>query len=251
MQTSRVRLGWIVAACLALGIIQPAYSIDATADRGDGIALTRVTQTLAAGGNVVIAAFGSSSTEGSGASSPKASYPSRLQVLLDKASPKSHRFVVLNRGVGGEDADDMILRLPKVIAEHPDLIIWQTGSNDPLRHVPLDRFVSETVSGIEMIRAAGIDVMLMDPQLSPQLDGHPVTMQFRTAIHDIGTKMKVPVIYRYDLMRSWLAQKLMTVKEMISPDGLHMADRGYAKLAEVISADILRRTGVKVLTTQK
>ena len=149
-----------------------------------------------------------------------------------------------------KDADDMIVRLPKVIAEHPDLIIWQTGSNDPLRDVPLDRFVQETVEGIEMIRSAGIDVMLMDPQLSPQLDGKPATVQFRTAIHDIGSKMKVPVIHRYDLMRSWLAQKLMTVKQMISPDGLHMADRGYAKLAEVIAEDILRRTGMKVLTTQ-
>lgn len=245
------RLGRIVAVCLMLAAAQSAHAIEPVADRGDGIALARVTQTLAAGRNVVIAAFGSSSTEGSGASSPKASYPSRLQALLDAASPKSHRFIVLNRGIGGEDADDMIRRLPKVIAEHPDLIIWQTGSNDPLRDVPLDRFVAETVAGIEMIRAAGIDVMLMGPQLSPQLDGRKITQQFREAIRDIGARMKTPVVHRHDLMQTWLADNIMTVKEMISPDGLHMADRGYAKLAEVISADILRRTGAKVLTTQR
>ena len=59
----------------------------------------------------------------------------------------------------------MARRLPAVIAEHPDLIIWQTGSNDPLRDVPLDRFVQETIAGVQAIRAAHIDVMLMGPQL--------------------------------------------------------------------------------------
>ena len=30
------------------------------------------------------------------------------------------------------------------LAPRPDLVIWQTGSNDPLRGVPLDRFKDET-----------------------------------------------------------------------------------------------------------
>lgn len=203
--------------------------------------LTHVMERLAAHQPVRIIAFGSSSTEGFGASSPANSYPSKLQVALAAAWP-ARQVVVLNRGIGGEDADDMARRLPTVIAEHPDLIIWQTGTNDPLRDLPLDRFVRETTAGVEEIRAARIDVMLLEPQLCRQLEGKPISLEYRDALRTIGVEMDVPVIRRYDLMRSWLADGELTPAQMLSPDGLHMADGGYAKLAEAIALDVLQRT---------
>jgi acyl-CoA thioesterase-1 len=204
--------------------------------------LLHVIDRLAARQPVRILAFGSSSTEGVGASSPAATYPSRLQDALATAWSPRHPVVVLNRGVGGEDADDMARRLPTVIAERPDLIIWQTGSNDPLRGVPLDRFEQETTAGIELIRAAHIDVMLLEPQLCRELDNKPVSVEYRDALRAIGDAMDVTVIRRYDLMRRWLADGALTPAQMLSPDGLHMADGGYAKLADAIAEDILRGT---------
>jgi lysophospholipase L1-like esterase len=203
--------------------------------------LSHVMERLAAHQPVRIIAFGSSSTEGFGASSPANSYPSKLRDALIAAWPK-RQVVVLNRGIGGEDADDMARRLPSVIAERPDLIIWQTGTNDPLRDLPLDRFVQETTAGVHEIRAAQIDLMLLEPQLCRQLEGMPTSMQYLEALRTIGTEMDVPVIRRYDLMRGWLADGELTPQEMLSPDGLHMADGGYAKLAEAIAADVLHRT---------
>jgi lysophospholipase L1-like esterase len=148
---------------------------------------------------------------------------------------------VLNRGIGGEDADDMARRLPRVIAEHPDLIIWQTGSNDPLRNVPIDRFVQETIAGVEQIRTAHIDVMLMGPQLCRRLDGEASTTLYRDALIAIGTGMDVPLIRRHTMMQAWLDQRVLTEQQMLSPDGLHMADAGYARLAQAVGQDILRR----------
>jgi acyl-CoA thioesterase I len=204
--------------------------------------LQQVIHRLAAHQLVRIIAFGSSSTEGIGASSPAATYPSRLQAALIALWPARHAVIVLNRGVGGEDADDMARRLPSVIAEHPDLIIWQTGSNDPLRGVPLDRFEQETTAGIQEIRAAHIDVMLLEPQLCRELDNRPVSVEYRDALRAIGEAMDVTVIRRYDLMRGWLANGVLTPAQMLAPDGLHMADGGYAKLADAIAEDIRRGT---------
>jgi len=188
-----------------------------------------------------IVAFGSSSTEGVGASSPAAAYPNQLMKNLAAMLPQRQRVMVLNRGIGGEDADDMAKRLPGVIAEQPDLIIWQTGSNDALRGVPVTRFIAETVAGVRAIRAAHIDVMLMEPQLCKALEGKEASPLYRDVVRLIGEDMNVPVIRRYDLMREWLATGLLTTDEMLSPDGLHMADGGYAMLAEVIAADIVHR----------
>ena len=88
---------------------------------------------------LTIVAIGSSSTQGVGASSPAASYPSRLEAELRKRFPQVD-IRVINRGKGGEDAPEELARLERdVIAEHPDLVIWQLGTNAVLRRDDLGR----------------------------------------------------------------------------------------------------------------
>src|SRR5271166_3411848 len=231
----------LLGACLVGLMLILATRLQAQPTAAESLPLASVARRLAAHEPVRIVAFGSSSTEDVGASSPAASYPSQLQADLSRLLEGRDRVIVLNRGIGGEDADDMALRLPRVIAEHPDLIIWQTGSNDPLRGVPLDRFVQETMAGIQQIRAANIDVMLMEPQLCRKLADKSGADLYRQALRAIGAKMGVPVIRRYDIMRAWLAEKALTADQMLSPDGLHMADAGYARLADDVAEDILHR----------
>jgi hypothetical protein len=70
-------------------------------------ALARMAGRLASGQSLTIAAIGSSSTAGAGASTPAASYPSRLAVELRGRFP-GRAITVLNRGVNGEVARDML-----------------------------------------------------------------------------------------------------------------------------------------------
>src|SRR5689334_12463495 len=84
-----------------------------------------VARKLATGQPVTIVAFGSSSTVGYGATSPIFSYPYRLADQLRRKFPQAD-ITVLNRGVGGEDAVQMMARLqPAVLDAKPDLVIWQ------------------------------------------------------------------------------------------------------------------------------
>jgi acyl-CoA thioesterase I len=73
-------------------------------------ALNRTSQRLAAGLPTTIVAIGSSSTAGAGASSLDHSYPSRLAIELQQLFP-GHTITVLNRGINGEEAADMLARL--------------------------------------------------------------------------------------------------------------------------------------------
>lgn len=190
-----------------------------------------------------IVAFGSSSTEGVGATSPAAAYPARLEAALRRALPRlAGGITVLNRGIGGEHADDMLGRLERdVLAARPDLVIWQTGSNDPLRGVSLEHFREATVAGVRRMQAAGSDVVLMEPQWCPKLDATPDAYRFRDMVREIGAELGVPVIRRSDLMRDWIAGGRLTREELFAPDGLHMADRGYDLLGQAVARDILRR----------
>src|SRR6185312_1463932 len=95
--------------------------------------LLRTSLALTAGDPLVIVAIGSSSTAGVGASSPAASYPSQLEADLRARFP-GVPITVLNRGIGGEEAPQMLARFDRdVIAEKPDLVLWQVGTNGVLR----------------------------------------------------------------------------------------------------------------------
>ena len=74
--------------------------------------LTHFAQKLATRGPITIVAIGSSSTAGAGASSPATNYPNRLAEELKRRFP-THSITVLNRGVNGEEVDDMLKRLDK------------------------------------------------------------------------------------------------------------------------------------------
>jgi lysophospholipase L1-like esterase len=219
----------------------PGRGYDAVA-MSDDLDLPRVARRLGSGRPVRIVAFGSSSTEGIGATSPTASYPARLEAELNHALSNKAGVSVSNRGIGGEHAEDMLARLDRdVLAARPDLVIWQTGSNDPLRGVPLSRFSEMTRVGLERMRAAGIDVMLMDPQWCSALDAVPGADLYREAIRAIGAEFGVPVIRRAEMMHRWVADKRLPRGELMSPDGLHMTDRSYALLAAEVAKDILIR----------
>ena len=199
-----------------------------------------------------IVAFGSSSTEGVGASSPAASYPSRLQAVLRAAL--HGRVEVVNAGIGGQDAEDMARRIPAVIALRPDLVIWQTGSNDPLRGVPVARFVDLTRDGVVALRRAGIDVMLMEQQDCAVLRAHAGSLAYRDALRRLAAELRVPLVRRYDLMHAWLADGALTPAQLYYHDGLHMTDGGYAMLAEAVGRQILalaERTQTMVAGTAK
>ena len=233
----RPLLGW-AAALLLLVAAMPVMAKPAT---GLVAALPHVARRIAHALPLRIVAFGSSSTEGIGASSPAAAYPSRLQAFLHAVLPVP--VEVVNAGIGGEDADDMSRRIPAVLAQRPDLVIWQTGSNDPLRDVPLERFARKTRQGIITLRSGGADVILMEPQDCEVLRVHPGAYAYRDALRDLATRMQVPLVRRYDLMHEWVADGVLTPSQMLYTDGLHMTDGGYAQLARAVGGQILGLLG--------
>jgi acyl-CoA thioesterase-1 len=200
--------------------------------------LTRVAQKLANGQPITIVAIGSSSTEGAGASSPAATYPSRLQVEL-KDRFRGHSFKVINRGIGGEEIGDMLKRFDQaVVAARPDLVLWQLGTNSVLRDHAINDHSAAIRTGLGKIRAIGADVVLIDPQFSPKVIAKPNTLHMVALIALTAKKEDVDLFPRYDMMRRWHDLLHLSFNTFISPDGLHMNDWSYACLAKGLSVAI-------------
>src|SRR5690242_8068913 len=87
--------------------------------------LTHFAQSLT-GGQAKIVAIGSSTTSGEGNIT---AYPERLLSFLQSQYPKAN-LVMVNKGIGGQEAPIELKRFDTdVIAEKPDLVIWQVGTN--------------------------------------------------------------------------------------------------------------------------
>ncbi len=189
--------------------------------------LPRVAKKLHRGESLKVVAFGSSSTAGVGASSPKANYPSRFRAELQRLFPNS-KITIVNKGVSGEDVRQMMGRFQRdVLDEHPDLLIWQTGTNSALHRNNVNSYSGKLTQGLDQAQAAGIDVLLMTPQFSPKFEAVPNHQDYLDHIITIASLRHVPVLRRYQIMKYWIDSGEMTPSQMINPDGLHQTDRSY------------------------
>jgi lysophospholipase L1-like esterase len=207
--------------------------------------LPHVAGKLVAGQPVVIVAFGSSSTAGFGASSPEFNYPNRLAAQLRRHYPTAD-ITVVNAGVGGEDAPEMMKRLQtQVIDVHPDLVIWQVGTNAVLRNLDPGETAKLVEDGISRIQAAGgADIVLVDPQYSPAVNQRKESAG--KMVHLLGKVAElrhVGIFPRFEVMRDWHENQSIPVESFVIADGLHMNDWGYACFAQLLGDDIIRSVG--------
>jgi len=200
------------------------------------VPLPRTARAIRRGKALVVVAIGSSSTEGAGASSPAHAYPARLAEELRRRWPR-HSVVVLNMGIGGETADQMLARFERdVLPYRPHLVIWQTGSNQVIKRGGGLKGYSDTIrAGIKRLQAARIDVVLMDPQYAPRVIARPVHRRIVDSISAAAGDAKVALFRRFAVMRYWIDSKQHRMEDVIHRDKLHMNDTSYRCIALLLA----------------
>ncbi|CAM5766634.1 SGNH/GDSL hydrolase family protein [Bosea minatitlanensis] len=194
-------------------------------------------------GRLIIVALGSSTTAGSGASAEDKSYPFVLQSELRRRLPGAE-VRVLNKGVGGQSAYDMLRRMDNdVIDEKPSVVIWQTVVNDAIRDIGEDRLAKILRKGIAKARAAGIDMILMDLPWLPREGRYPHFDEYRAVLARTAEQQGVPLFPRYAMMKGWSRSKQFTEQELVGMDGLHLVDAGYRCLASRLADGIVAAVG--------
>jgi lysophospholipase L1-like esterase len=206
--------------------------------------LPHVANKLASGDPVVIIAFGSSSTQGYGTTSPEFTYPNRLAAQLHRHYPGAD-ITVINAGKGGEDAPEMMKRLQdEVIDKKPDLVIWQVGTNAVLRNLDPGETAKLVEDGVARIQAAGADLVLVDPQYSPRVTERAESAsQMIKLLGKVADLRHVGIFPRFEVMREWHENQALPIDSFVIADGLHMNDWGYACFAQLLGDDIIKSVG--------
>lgn len=227
----------------------PASICSAPADMAKLIQpLRRFAKKVQAGLPIKVIAIGSSSTAGAGASSPAASYPSRLAVELKPLFPKND-ITVINRGVNGEEAREMLARFDsQVVAENPDLVLWQVGTNAVLRDDPLAPAGTLLRDGLKRLKQTGADIVLIDPQFAPKVLAKVEVDDMVEMIETTAKAEHVGLFHRFAVMRYWRQTAGIPYKTFLSEDELHMNDWSYGCLAKLLARSIEEAASRSTLT---
>jgi lysophospholipase L1-like esterase len=202
--------------------------------------LPHIGRKLAANQPVTIVAFGSSSTVGFGVTSPVFTYPNRLADQLRRKYPKAD-ITVLNRGVSGEDTPEMMRRLQVAVLDaKPDLVIWQFGTNAVIRGDNPALTEELVTEGIDKMRAAGADVVMIDPQYVPAITARPDrATRMVVLMKHIAHLEHVGLFPRFAVMKDWHDNQSDSYSNFTYQDGLHMNDWGYACFAQLLGDTII------------
>jgi acyl-CoA thioesterase-1 len=199
------------------------------------VALPNTARAIRRGAALVIVAIGSSSTQGVGASDQAHTYPALLAEELQRRWPRL-AVTVMNKGVGGETADQMLARFPRdVLPYRPQLVIWQTGSNSALQSRDVQGYEQTIRAGIARLKEAHMDVILMDPQYAPRILGRPLHKAIVDTIGEVSNDLKVAVFRRFAVMRHWVTSGQYRMEDIISQDQLHMNDASYHCIARLLA----------------
>jgi acyl-CoA thioesterase I len=219
----------------------PAMSVDCRTVKIAGDQYRRplrgLRRAIRAGREPRVLAMGSSSTAGVGATTPSNTYIAKLEEGLERTFPGID-FGVHGRGKSGEDAEGQSARMKDMVTEvRPDLVLWQVGTNDAIRHVDLATFKDCLRRTLTWLRDNRFDVVLVDPQYGEELTKDAYYAQTVAAIEDVARDMGVLLVDRFDAMRE--LSRARGDRFYMDADNLHLNDNGHRCMAEQLARAIV------------
>jgi len=192
---------------------------------------------------VVYVALGDSTVEGIGASSEEATYVGRLHARLRAHYPRAR---VHNLGVAGAtSADVLAAQIERAVELGPNLVTLSVGPNDITGRVPVEVF-ERNVRAIlarlrDATRAAVVVNSLPDLAVTPRFQRTPMadavgrlSARFNERLATAVAEHGFVLVDLYHPSRA----EVPAHPELVSRDGYHPSDAGYARWAELLWAGI-------------
>jgi acyl-CoA thioesterase-1 len=171
--------------------------------------LAQLATAIAGGGPIDILAVGSATTVGSLTASGERSasqggaFPWHMVRALHAVLP-SVEFRLTIRGGRGMTAEDMLPLIEAALKQqHYPLVLWQTGTVEAVRGLQPDGMLDVLHAGAELVRNAGGDLVLVDPQFSRFLRANIDLDPYENVMQQVATMPGVALFHRFDLMRTW------------------------------------------------
>jgi len=184
--------------------------------------------------SVLVVGAGSSQLPGAGA---QTAYPARLKKALAENLQGVDVQVTLDVKPT-RTAAEMVTTLRQSLNDaKPALMIWQTATVDAMQSVDGDQFGQALAKGIKIARAAGADVIFINPQYSPRTESMIALQTYIEIQRWVALQHEVPLFDRFNLMKAWA--DLGTFDLYSATKKLDMAERVHDCLGRLLAGLVL------------
>jgi acyl-CoA thioesterase I len=174
-----------------------------------------------------------------------------IDAVLAQQYPKLKIAKVVNKGIGGQKAEDLAVRFDRdVVKLKPTFVTLSIGVNDVWHRLdkPLEAkavaFYKENVAKmVDQAQKAGIRVILLAPTVigeDPNTEANKRLVSFVKAEKQIAAEKKCHIVDLHAMFLKALKKKPANKKTWLTSDGVHMNPPGDA----IMAIGVLRALGV-------
>jgi lysophospholipase L1-like esterase len=162
--------------------------------------------------------------------------PPLLERVLEKAI-KGLDVEIVNRGFSGELAEAAGERLKVEVAlNHPDIVLWQVGTNDAFAHVPVESFAVAVSNTVRWLKSHNVDVILVGLHYAKHLAKDEHYQAIRASLRRVASAENVLRIGRYEAME--VLARAMGANGQPEQEDFGVSEAGYNCMAQYIARTI-------------
>ena len=162
--------------------------------------------------------------------------PPLLEQVLER-SVKGLDIEIINRGFSGELAQAAGTRIKiEVALTHPDVVLWQVGTNDAFAQVPVEEFEAAVQETVQWLKAHKIDVILVGLHYMKQLVTDTHYQAIRASLQRISARENVLRIRRYEAGE--ILGRTMREAGRPEPADFGLNESGYNCMAQYVARAI-------------
>ena len=243
-------VAWLIVACAALASPLAAQTKSALPPDtppacrtppgviGDVQVLARSAAVAVRTRRLKVVAIGSSTTAGVGATDRAHAWPARLETELRRRLPNAD-IEVVNLAEMRQTSQLMVARFSAVLEQRPDIVVWEVGTAEAVRHLDVEDFFRTVQQGIETLTQRGVDVVLVDPQYARDtarlitFDPYIAAIQRAAQMRDVG------VFHRHAVMRYWVENGQFQFDSVRPADFARVADSAYDCIGRLLAHFII------------
>lgn len=190
-------------------------------------------------------AVGSGTTVGQDGGGGRA-FPFRMIEVLRAALPE-HEIHLTIRGARGLTAEQMVTLMQQELKEKRfAMVLWQTGAVEAARGSPPEELRSTLAAGIAAVRAAGSDMVLIDPQYNRFLSNKVNLLPYLQVLKQASDVPDVALFRRYDLIKYWVDGGRHDLEQVKKSDQEAAVDALHTCLGLVLAHFVARGAGLPV-----
>jgi acyl-CoA thioesterase I len=166
--------------------------------------LTALKAAVAAQRPVGILAVGSGATTGGGSVQAANAYPIHMLDTLRAALPRNEVTLKVRGGRGMTAVEMLPLVEAEVKQTQPTVVLWQTGTVEAIKAMRPDRMRQALRTGLEAIRTAGGDMVVVDPLFTRAMRANADVEPYEAELQAVGGLPGAALFRRLDLTRGWV-----------------------------------------------